>query len=596
MELARRRRRGRDPDGPQRHGQDHDGARHHGPAAARAAASSSSTARGSTTCPPSASPGSASAWCPRAARSSPTSRCARTWSPPPPTALGARQPVDARSARSSFFPRLGERQRNMRQPALGRRAADAGDRPGADDQPQAPDPRRGDRGLAPLIRQEIWSCLDRLKREGQAILVIDKNVGALIGLADRHHIVEKGRVVWTGTSQALAARQRAAAPLSRRLDGPLAIHRPAGMMRSCASGLSSRCLLLAAGPAFGQGQVNVYNWSDYIAEDQLKLFAKDTGIKVNYTTYDSNEILDAKLKTGRSGYDVVVPTASPFFVRQLAAKPLPAARQGQAQELGQPRPADHGVAGQVRSRQRPRHPLDVGHDRHRLQRRRDQEAHARCAGRSARAWCSIRRSCRSFADCGVMMLDSATDVLPAALNYLGLDPDSRSPRTSPRRPTSSRRCGPSSASSIPRSTSTRWPAANICLAFGFSGDILQARDRAAEAKDKRDIAYAIPKPGRDAVDRRRRHPQGRAPIPSNAHALPRLHDGAQGRRRLERRSRGYANANKAATALLRQVDLGQSADLSVGRQLRATSTPSPPAPPSRCASARGCGPRSRPGR
>ena len=59
-------------------------------------------------------------------------------------------------------------------------------------------------GLAPLVREEIWSCLRRLKAEGQAILVIDKNVGALIGLADRHHIVEKGRVVWSGTSQALA--------------------------------------------------------------------------------------------------------------------------------------------------------------------------------------------------------------------------------------------------------------------------------------------------------------------------------------------------------------------------------------------------------
>ena len=59
-------------------------------------------------------------------------------------------------------------------------------------------------GLAPLIRQEIWSCLARLKSEGQSILVIDKNVGAVIGLADRHHIVEKGRVVWSGTSTALA--------------------------------------------------------------------------------------------------------------------------------------------------------------------------------------------------------------------------------------------------------------------------------------------------------------------------------------------------------------------------------------------------------
>jgi branched-chain amino acid transport system ATP-binding protein len=60
-------------------------------------------------------------------------------------------------------------------------------------------------GLAPLIRQEIWSCLARLKGEGQAILVIDKNVGSLIGLADRHYIVEKGRVVWSGSSSALAA-------------------------------------------------------------------------------------------------------------------------------------------------------------------------------------------------------------------------------------------------------------------------------------------------------------------------------------------------------------------------------------------------------
>ncbi len=59
-------------------------------------------------------------------------------------------------------------------------------------------------GLAPLIRHEIWSCLGRLKREGQAILVIDKNVGTLIGLADRHYIVEKGRVVWSGTSEELS--------------------------------------------------------------------------------------------------------------------------------------------------------------------------------------------------------------------------------------------------------------------------------------------------------------------------------------------------------------------------------------------------------
>jgi branched-chain amino acid transport system ATP-binding protein len=60
-------------------------------------------------------------------------------------------------------------------------------------------------GLAPLLRLEIWECLARLKAEGQAILIVDKHLGALLKLADRHAIIEKGQVVWTGTSAALAA-------------------------------------------------------------------------------------------------------------------------------------------------------------------------------------------------------------------------------------------------------------------------------------------------------------------------------------------------------------------------------------------------------
>ena len=58
-------------------------------------------------------------------------------------------------------------------------------------------------GLAPVIRAEIWACLRRLKQDGQSILVIDKNVDALAGFADRHVVIEKGRVVWTGTSEQL---------------------------------------------------------------------------------------------------------------------------------------------------------------------------------------------------------------------------------------------------------------------------------------------------------------------------------------------------------------------------------------------------------
>jgi branched-chain amino acid transport system ATP-binding protein len=112
--------------------------------------------------------------------------------------LGANEPWTL--ARTfDFLPRLAERQRNMggeqQMLAIGRALMT---------NPKLLILDEATEGLSPLLRQEIWTCLARLKRDGQAILVIDKNVGALIKLADRHHIVEKGRVVWTGTSDALA--------------------------------------------------------------------------------------------------------------------------------------------------------------------------------------------------------------------------------------------------------------------------------------------------------------------------------------------------------------------------------------------------------
>ncbi|MBM3619086.1 MAG: ABC transporter ATP-binding protein [Alphaproteobacteria bacterium] len=104
-----------------------------------------------------------------------------------------------------FFPRLAERQGNM-----GNQLSGGEQQMLAIGRALMTNPRllildEATEGLAPLVRQEIWSVLGRLKRDGQSILVIDKNVGALLALADHHHIVEKGRVVWAGTSAALAA-------------------------------------------------------------------------------------------------------------------------------------------------------------------------------------------------------------------------------------------------------------------------------------------------------------------------------------------------------------------------------------------------------
>ncbi|MBY0317152.1 MAG: ABC transporter ATP-binding protein [Reyranella sp.] len=117
--------------------------------------------------------------------------------------LGAAEPWTL--ARTfEFLPRLAERQRNMGTQLSGGEQQMLAIGRALMTNPKLLILDEATEGLSPLLRQEIWTCLARLKREGQAILVIDKNVGALIKLADRHHIVEKGRVVWTGTSDALA--------------------------------------------------------------------------------------------------------------------------------------------------------------------------------------------------------------------------------------------------------------------------------------------------------------------------------------------------------------------------------------------------------
>src|SRR5882724_12359268 len=94
-------------------------------------------------------------------------------------------------------------------------------------------------------------------------------------------------------------------------------------MRSLLSAAAVAAMIAAVpspGGAAEEKLVNIYNWSDYIAPDTVQKFEAETGIKVNYDVYDSNEVLEAKLLAGKSGYDLVVPTASPFLARQIKAK------------------------------------------------------------------------------------------------------------------------------------------------------------------------------------------------------------------------------------------------------------------------------------
>jgi putrescine transport system substrate-binding protein len=254
------------------------------------------------------------------------------------------------------------------------------------------------------------------------------------------------------------------------------------------------CLLALASPAFAQKQVNVYNWSDYIAEDQLKVFTQQTGIKVNYTTYDSNEILDAKLKAGRSGYDVVVPTASPFLVRQLAAKLYQPLDKAKLKNYGNLDPKimeslakyDPGNAHAI--------PwmwgtIGIGYNVPEIRKRMIN------APVDSLAMIFDPAVVSRFVDCGVMVLDSPTDVLPAALKYLMLDPDSKKPEDLNRAAEVIKAIRPYIRKFHSSEYINALAGGDICLAFGFSGDILQARERAAKAAQPRDIAYAVPNQG-----------------------------------------------------------------------------------------------------
>ena len=302
-----------------------------------------------------------------------------------------------------------------------------------------------------------------------------------------------------------------------------------------------------AAPALGQGEVNVYNWSDYIAPAELKTFEKNTGIKVNYTTYDSNEILDAKLRTGSSGYDVVVPTASPFFVRQLAANLFRPLDKAKLRNLGNLDPEIMAALAKYDPGNAHAIPwmwgtTGIGYNVAAIKKRLPD------APVDSLKMIFDPAVVSKFKDCGVMVLDSATDVLPAALKYLGLDPDSKKAEDLAKAADVVKAVRPYILKFHSSEYINALAGGDICLAFGYSGDIFQARDRAAKAKDRRDIAYAIPKEGSLLWIDVAAIPKD-APDPAQALSFldfmmdPKVAAASSD-------ITGYANANKAATALM----------------------------------------------
>ncbi len=264
----------------------------------------------------------------------------------------------------------------------------------------------------------------------------------------------------------------------------------------------SMCLALLAAvavmPAAAQVKkdriVNVYNWSDYIAPGIVEDFSRETGITVRYDTFDSNDTLETKLLAGKSGYDLVVPTAY-FLERQIKAGVFQKLDKGKLQNLANLWPE---ITGRL-EKYDPGNQFAVNYMwgttgiGFNAAKARD------VLGADARidSWDIVFKpeNLAKFKACGVHMLDSADDILPAALSYLGLDPNATKEADLQKAADLMTKIRPSVRKFHSSEYLNALASGEICLVVGFSGDVKQSQKRAAEARNGVAIAYVVPKEG-----------------------------------------------------------------------------------------------------
>lgn len=253
-------------------------------------------------------------------------------------------------------------------------------------------------------------------------------------------------------------------------------------------------LLLTATLAQAQEKVvHVYNWSDYVDPALLDQFTRETGIKVVYDTYDSNETLEAKLLAGRSGYDIVVPSGT-FLQRQIEAKvfqPIDRSRLPNARHIWSD--VDARLATYDPGN---RHAVNYMWFTTGLAYNVD-KVRDRLGDIAMDSWSVFFKpeNMKKLADCGVYVLDSPEDIFAVALRYLNLDPSSRNAGDLGKAAALIQRVRPYIKKFHSSEYINALAGGDICLAVGWSGDSFQARNRAREAGSKNEIAYAIPREG-----------------------------------------------------------------------------------------------------
>ena len=314
-------------------------------------------------------------------------------------------------------------------------------------------------------------------------------------------------------------------------------------------------LALVAGMASAD-EVRVYNWSDYIDEALLAKFEEETGIKLIYDVFDSNEVLETKMLAGGSGYDVVVPSGT-FLQRQITA--------GAFQKLDLSKLPNHSNMWDVVSKRTEQYDpanaysinymwgtTGIGVNVGKVQELLGEDA-------PIDSWSLVfdPANMEKLAECGVHFLDAPAEMIPAALKFLGEDPNSQDPDVIAK----AEGVYMPVRDHIQKFHSSEYINAlangDICVAVGWSGDILQARDRAAEAENGVEIAYHAPKEGAQMWFDQMAIPVD-APNPEAAHTFLNFIMDAQNMADASNYVY-YANGNKASQEFLVEDVIGDTA-------------------------------------
>lgn len=249
----------------------------------------------------------------------------------------------------------------------------------------------------------------------------------------------------------------------------------------------------AAGPVAEEKVLHVFNWSDYIAEDTIKNFEERTGIKVTYDVFDSNDVVETRLLAGNSGFDVVVPSAS-FLERQIKAGVFQKLDKSQLPNLKNMDPDimqrvalhdpnnDHSVPYLWGT-------TGIGYN--------EAKVKQILGDTPLDSWNFIfdPQQIAKFKDCGVSVLDASDEILKITLTYLGRDPNSEQEEDLKAAEEKLLAIRPF----IRKINSSQYiedlANGDLCVAIGWSGDIMQSRDRAEEAGQGIVVKYSIPKEG-----------------------------------------------------------------------------------------------------